>query len=574
MTSLLHSLRERDAFLLPLLAEIWKVNVDLLEPPAMIEALNRAMLDPGRAEAVWEALNERERGALIALITPPSNGKMPEAKFSMVFGAIRQMGADKAAKEKPQRNPATPAEALYYRGLIGIGFEIADTGQRRIVYIPSDLAAVLPLHKTSYDDLPDEDEDDFPIEEAEPLTALEHVDNIRPADTSLVDDMTTLLAYLQLHAPLLERDTFAASDLVALAKVLLNADRARLVFLLSLGVGADLIEVQGGRALPKRTEARRWLGGSRSEQLRKLAETWRETAAYVDLWHVPGLQVETEAGTMNQYHPAGARSAVLDIMKIAVPAQGWWSVDDFIDNLKQDSADFQRPNSDFDSWYIRDADGKYLSGLKDWDAVDGALLDFLINSPLHWLGLVDLAEDAARLTVYGRAFLGLSAYPNPTETGEKIEVGADGSLKVSRKVARIDRFQIARFATWLGIENGGYLYRIDTDSINRAAGQGINTGHIAAFISRATGDAPLPAPLANLLNNWRAGAVASVQLEKVTVLRTTAPEIMKLIMETPALRRFMGAQLGEMAAIVRTDNLNDLRDALGGHGIQADIIGG
>jgi hypothetical protein len=355
--------------------------------------------------------------------------------------------------------------------------------------------------------------------------------------------------------------------------VLLNTDRARLVFLLSLGVGADLIELQGGRALPKRAEARRWLGGSRPEQLRKLAETWRETAAYVDLWHVPGLYVETEAGTMNQYSPAGARGAVLDILKGAVPAQGWWSIDDFIDNIKQDSADFQRPNSDFDSWYIRNQDGEYLSGLKSWDAVDGALLEFLITCPLHWLGLVDLAEGAARLTAYGRAFLGLSAYPNPAETNDKLDIGADGMLRMSRKVARIDRFQIARFATWLGVENGVYLYRIDPDSITRAAGQGINTGHIAAFISRVTGDAPLPSALASLLNNWRAGAVATVQVERVYVLRTTSPEVMKVIMETPALRRFMGAQLGEMAAIVRADNLNDLRDALGGHGIQAEIMG-
>ncbi len=572
MTSLLHSLRERDAFLLPLLAEVWKVNVDMMEPPAMIEVLNRAMLDPARAEIVWDALGERERGALQILITT-GGGKMPEARFTPLFGAIRQMGAAQAAKEKPHINPVTASEALYYRGLIGLGFEIADTGQRRIVYIPSDLTSVLPTHKTSYDNVSDED-DEFPITEAEPLPALDKVDNVRAADTSIVDDMTTLLAYLQLHAPLLERDAFTPADGSALAKVMLQQDRARLVFLLSLGAGADLIEVQGGRALPKRTEARRWLGGSRSEQLRKLAEIWRDTAAYVDLWHVPGLVVERDAGTMNQYNPAGARTAVLEIMKHALPAQGWWSVDDFIDMIRQDSADFQRPNSDFDSWYIRNDDGEYLTGLKSWDAVDGALLDYLITSPLHWLGMVDLGEGAARFTAYGRAFLGLNAYPNPTETGEKIEVGADGSLRVSRKVARIDRFQIARFATWMGVDNGVYLYKIDTDSINRASGQGINTGHIAAFVSRATGDAPIPSALANLLNNWKSGAVATVQIERVLVLRTMSPEIMKLIMETPALRRFMGAQLGEMAAIVRADNMNELRDALGGYGIQAEILGG
>jgi len=574
MTSLLHSLRERDAFLLPLLAEVWKVNVDLMEPPAMIEALNRAMLDPAHAEVIWDALGEKERGALQVLLST-GGGKMPEARFTPLFGTIRQMGAAAAAKEKPHLRPQTPAETLYYRGLIGLGFEMADTGQRRIVYIPSDLARVLPAHKTSYDDLGEEDDDlDFPAEAAEPLHPLEHVENTRAADTSIVDDMTTLLAYLQLHAPLLEREAFSGADVTALSKSLLQSDRARLAFLLQIGVGADLIEVQGGRALPKRAEARRWLGGSRAEQLRKLAETWRDTSAYVDLWHIPGLIVEREAGTMNQYNPAGARGAVLTIMKHALPAQGWWSVDEFIDMIKQDSADYQRPNSDFDSWYIRSEDGEYLSGLASWDAVDGALLDFLITSPLHWLGLLDLAQDAARLTAYGRAFLGLSAYPNPTETSEKIEIAPEGILRVSRKVARIDRFQIARFATWGAVENGVYAYKIDPESISRAAGQGINTGHIAAFISRATGDAPLPSALASLLNNWKAGAVATVQIERVLILRTTSPEIMRQIMETPGLRRFMGAQLGEMAAIVRADDLREFKDALGGHGIQADILGG
>ncbi len=554
-----------------MLAEVWDIALDHMDTPQMIETLHRAMLEPARSEMIWDTLGERERGALQALVS--MGGKMPEAKFNALFGAIRDMGAAVAAKEQPHLNPATPAEALFYRGLIGRAYENASIGTQRIVFVPDDLIRALPLHKTSYDDLPEEDEDTFQ-EAFETLPALDDVTEIQLADTSLVDDLTTLLAYLQLNAPLLEGDLLSPSDGKALLPFLLGAERARLVFMLKLGIGADLIEIQNGRAIPKRAEARRWLGASRAEQVRRLTEVWRETNAYVDLWHVPGLYPEPEAGTMRQYNPAAARGAVFDIMKPTLPDHDWWSVEDFIDLVREDSADFQRPNSDFDSWYIRNDQGEYLTGIQSWDAVEGALLEFLITAPMHWLGLLDLGDDAARLTAYGRAFLGMTPYPTPPDPQDKIEVGADGALRVSRKVARIDRFQIARFATWLPPNDGVFEYRIDTQSIARAAAQGINTGHIAAFISRATGDAPLPTPLASLLNNWRQGAVATVQIERVLVLQTTSPEVMRQIMETPGLRRFMGRQLGDMAAIVRADDLRELRDALGEHGIQADIIGG
>ncbi|MCC6804215.1 MAG: hypothetical protein IT319_15140 [Anaerolineae bacterium] len=193
---------------------------------------------------------------------------------------------------------------------------------------------------------------------------------------------------------------------------------------------------------------------------------------------------------------------------------------------------------------------------------------------MHWLGLIDLAEDAARLTAYGRAFLGLSAWPNPPEPQSKIEVQPDGVIFISRKVARIDRFQVARFTSWGSVAaNNTYAYRLDPPGIERAAQQGINVGHIGAFIARALGEQALPPAVSRLLDNWKSGPTASVAVERLLVLRTTAPETLDLILETPALRRFMGARLGPMAVVVRSEDLRDLRDTLGEHGIQAEIAG-
>lgn len=572
MASILHTLRESDPALLTVLAEVWGVRLDETDDiPRRVDALSRAMLDPERAERVWDSLTDSERAALQVLIS--GKNKMAEAKFGQLFGTIQRLGAAAIQREQPHRNPKNAAEGLYYRGLVGLGFEKADTGPRTIIYIPDDLLKILPLHKTSYDNLDDDaPEVAYPSEEVAALDTVEDVTGVRQADTSLVDDLTTLLAYLQLVGPLLNGDSLDAKDADWLAPFLLTPGYERIAFMIGVAASADLIEIQAGRAFPKRAEARRWLSASRADQVRVLAEAWRDSTAYVDLWHVPGLHPEPEAGTMSQYNPSAARGAVFEIMNHALPAQDWWALDDFILMVREDSADFQRPNGDFDSWYIQNDDGEYLSGLESWDAVEGALLEFYVSAPMHWLGLIDLAEDAARLTAYGRAFLGMSAWPSPQEQPDKIEVQPDGAIFISRKVPRIDRFQVARFASW---EAGSkpYTYRLDAPGIERAAQQGINVGHIGAFITRALGDQPLPPAVARLLENWKTGPTASVSVERVLVLRTSAPETLDFILETPAIRRFMGARLGPMAVIVRGEDLRDLRDALGEHGIQAEIVG-
>ena len=48
---------------------------------------------------------------------------------------------------------------------------------------------------------------------------------------------------------------------------------------------------------------------------------------------------------------------------------------------------------------------------------------------------------------------------------------------------------------------------------------------------------------------------------------------MERIWEAPGLRRYLGARLGEMAVIVRADQWEALRDALGEQGIEVEVSG-
>src|SRR6476660_3795604 len=96
---------DTDAGLLPVLAKVWKVNITGLERSVAIASLRDTMLDPARAQGIWSALADDQRGAVQMLLG--TGGKMPAAKFGRLFGEIRQMGAAQIEREKPLEKPVS-----------------------------------------------------------------------------------------------------------------------------------------------------------------------------------------------------------------------------------------------------------------------------------------------------------------------------------------------------------------------------------------------------------------------------------------------------------------------------------
>lgn len=572
-------LNESDDALRAVIARVWRSNITNQKPAQAIKILEKAMQDAAQAEEVWAGLADDQRMALQTLLTSSGGGgKMPSSMFERLYGKVRKMGAGQIEREKPLEKPSSIAEALYYRGLIGMMFEQnAQKGTISVTYVPADLAAVLPTHKTAYDNLAADDAD-LPGESAAgdfQLEPVEDVSDIRTADTSIVDDMTTLLAHLRIYSATLDGDAFTEEDTEAILPHLLVQDELRLDFMLGLAVSAELAAVQEGKVYTRR-EIATWLALPRSAQLGRLVESWRTSTVYREMWHVPGLFPETDAGDLAAHNPAVGRVGVLKMLGDIAPLQDWWSVGDFIDTVKELDPDFQRPVGDYDSWYIRNEDDEYLRGYESWDAIEGALLEFVITGPMHWLGLVDVGDDAARLTAYGRAMVGGTSWPSPADPEDKISLQPDGLLLISRKISRADRFQAARFTTWAGVpttRDEPYRYKLDVDGIKRAGEQGITTAQISSFIKRILGDAPMPQTVAKLLETWQSGPSSAVTVERLLVLRTTSPETMDFINDTPALRRYLGARLGPMAAVVRADQWEALKAALGERGIDVEMLG-
>jgi len=551
--------------LLHVLAEVWNVAIKPLTSDEIPPAIEAAMLQASAVEMRWDALDDASRAALQMIVS--SDNKMSKGMFERVHGKIRKMGRGAIAKEQPHLRPQSVSEGLFYQGFIAEAFDKHD-GFEPIIYIPEELVPLLPLHQTSYDDVEDEPLE-LPFQQISPLDD-DDVDGKQPADTSIVDDMTTLLAYLRIQPAPIVNNTLCAEDQVRLLPYLIKQDANRLAFLLAIGVGADLISTQDGRVYPKRSGIPGWLGATRARQLHLLVDAWNHSSIYQDLWHVPGLQ--PEGGWA--YDAVASRSAFIHLLQDLVPMQNWWSVDDFIDMVKKNDPDFQRPGGDYDSWYIRNERGEYLKGFESWDAVDGALLEFYFDGPMHWLGLIDLAEGATavRLNAYGRAFINGDRFPQPADPEERIQFHEDGVFSASRKVSRMDRFQLARFTTW-GDPGTPYQYILNADGIQAAAEQGITTQHIAAFINRQLDGDPMPDSISRLLDNWQIGTAVNVSIETLIVLRTAAAETMDRIYNEPAFRRYLGARLGQTACIIRADDGGAaLQAALEEHGIPVEVI--
>jgi hypothetical protein len=152
---------------------------------------------------------------------------------------------------------------------------------------------------------------------------------------------------------------------------------------------AQLLDAQGN---PAPEPVRAFLEMPRANALVTLARAWLHNPLINELRLLPGKVFEGD------WHNDAlrARQAILDFVS-TIPRNTWWSLSAFLTDVRARHADFQRPAGDYDSWFIRDeVSGEFLRGYSHWEAVDGALIRYVICGPMYWLGLVDLATPPLR----------------------------------------------------------------------------------------------------------------------------------------------------------------------------------
>jgi hypothetical protein len=334
-----------------------------------------------------------------------------------------------------------------------------------------------------------------------------------------------------------------------------EGETGRLALLLHLARRLRLVGLSGKQLRLHRPPTREWLQADPSHQMLTLQKAWRDDSDWNDLWHVPSLRPE-RTGWRND--PLATRACFLEHVARCPPGD-WIDLESFIAAIKRSDPDFQRPPDAYNSWYIRDAaSGEYLMGYEHWDRVEGALINYLIDGPLHWLGVTALGFEgreevpiAFRLTPAGAFFLGLSDQAPKAPELPPVAVDADLTVRALAGGNLYDRFQLARIAEWQA-SGEVFVYRITRASLSRALSQGIRVDQVVAFLRRVTNDR-LPPKAIETLRRW-AGRYGEVRLTRTVVLETKTAAIMRDLRTHPAIGPLLGEPLSPTRALVPERN--------------------
>jgi hypothetical protein len=515
MPNLAASLYDRDLGFLKIIAEHWGLDLPAPDARTALPELVRGVCDPERVSEVVEVLPEPAREALARL--QDSRGRMPWTDFTRTAGAIREVGPARRDRERPDLQPSSAAEILWYRGLLGRGFFDTPRGPREFAFIPDDLFDLLsPAHTAGQTALLGGAAS--PAMSACPL----------PANDVVLNQATTLLAALRMKI-----EPPPGSIPTPALTALLNA--------------VGVLDAQSG---PKPEAARDFLEAPRSEALAILTRAWRASSTFNELRLLPGLRCEGEWSN-DALH---ARSVILDALA-GVPSDEWWDLAGFVRAIHERMPDFQRPAGNYDSWFIRqEASGEYLRGFEHWDEVDGALVRFILSGPLHWLGILDLAtrEPGGEPTAFRRSKWAEDLLAGEAPAGVPIDnatlqIQRDGRLLLPAHFPRAVRYQIARYAAWEEPDKSGYHYRLTPASLERAREQGLRAGALIGLLRKYASAPPQPT-LVQALERWDANGTQA-RLEPLLVLRVSSPEIMTELRKSRA-GRFLGDPLGTAAVIV------------------------
>ena len=556
MYKLLASLLEHHLIVLRMIGEWWELDLVGQDKEASAKQLTQRLQEIDLVEEI-QYIEPEETAAMRALIE--AGGKIPVATFSRDYGEVRQMGPGKLEREEPWYAPVSPAEALWYRGFLYRAFDETADGLIEYYFIPEELLAQFGVTMSSGEDVAEPIESSAPTPTAPPPPPPKlDPETFVAARDDAVDDVTTILAHAQ-------RSPLQAGGLAQLQPYLIDNDPKRLSLLLTLTHEMGLLRQTEDGFRPNRT-ASDWLKQTRPEQLRQLATAW-SSSNFNELRHVPALQCE---GSGWQNDPILARSALLAAF---THEPNWVVFDQIIAEIKQANPDFQRPDGDYDNWYIRDrATGEYLNGFEQWPNIEGRLLRYLIETPMQWLGLVDCAEHTFRLTPFALAWLAEKPF-QAHESDLPIIVQPNGTIIVPQQTNRLQRFQVTRIAQPLPLVAGRpFMFRLTTQSLATAKETGIEPQRVLAFLQKVTAPQPLPASIRRAIERWSERGTEGT-LEQVVVLRVNDAKVLETLRKNERTQGFIGETLGDLAVVVRNGKWEELRQTTAQLGLMLDDSG-
>ncbi|MGC9521648.1 MAG: hypothetical protein ACP5HG_07165 [Anaerolineae bacterium] len=549
LRTLLQTLLDSDPARLRVIARQWNITLKATRKADMAHELADTLASGEVINDRLDQLTPDQRAALDDLLR--RGGAIPWAIFTREWGEVRTLGAGRVEREELWHEPVSPAEALWYMGLVQRAFDGRADHSVEMAFIPEELRLYMPTPS--------------PVERAVPPEAPPPPQQM-PGRESLADDLVT--AWAMRYLP---------EDLRQPLRTQLHPpaeERLSLVERLSLEQG--WLREHDDDLKPAASAILEWLQADSWDQWSTLSEAWMISEGWNDLAHVPGLGPDPTQGW--RYAPQATRRAFLDVLAACQP-DTWYNLDAFVAYVKTHATDFLRPDGDYETWAPRDAEtDKPLRGFEVWEAVEGRLIVYLITAPLSWLGLVDLGAPhgdatptAFRLSTAGAALVG-SASPPTLEEPASVTVHPTGVCSVPAR-RRYERFQLSRIADPLPSADASvdaYRYRLTTSSLGRARQQRIPLERIITFLKEAAGVSELPAGLERAVQQAYQKQLGAA-LKRRWLLRVSDPQILQI----PAILDLIDERLAPDLVSIRDDVERErLDEVLADSGILTEVEDG
>jgi len=362
-----------------------------------------------------------------------------------------------------------------------------------------------------------------------------------------------------------------------------ETDTARLSLLGRLLIALNLAEAHGGRLVAA--------GGALG-----IPEFWRlpqamQLDACVEAWpRLPGLaELDTAGASYDPLYSQG-REALLRALK-AQAAGRWVEVEDLLDHIKGDNADFlfaeySRIQKARGTWYYSYSNSQYAGSprvlLQTLDRHEAAFIRACLTGFLFEVGVVELGYDGERLTAVRLSHDGRASQASPAEQGEEASPppspGAPAPSASDGDTGRVvvqPSFQILAlgpvslavlaqldlFADRQRAGQGAFEYQLSRESVYRAQQLGMGAAEISRFLTEASG-VELPQNVRRSLEEWGAHHERIVFRSGVGLLQTATPELLHELMAQPETAPYLARTVAPHAALVATGALDPLVEGL------------
>lgn len=540
MPTILETIREYDEDILNMIAEVWGIDLELDIKKKTAEQIATLISRDSIMEEMFHSLSDKSLRGLKALAA--EKGKIPWDQFTREFGELREMGAVRRERERPDRTPVYTTEALFYKALIGRAFFDTGQGLREFAFIPDEFYQFLQPGQS--ESVPDS---------IKPVPA-HIVEKSLLTNDHVIDHACTVLAGLRISLSVGELEPFTPGIPSS--------------FLINLLKEAKILTSPSVLSSDK---VKQFLEADRGIALGQLARAWKANQEIDELDLIESLEFEGQ----RKHKPQASRTLLLDLI-LNLPDESWFGIQEFCNWVHHSHPDILRSGGEYDAWFIKNsATGEYIKGFENWQRMEGEYLRIMILKPLLWLGFVDLGKTQGDTlpTVFRKSkwFINLMAGQEleyPAIQKKDFELEKSGKIIIDRFFPRDIRYQIARCCEWEGVRGHKFSYHLSPHAFHRMEHQGLKVSQLVTLIHRYARK-PVPQNILLALESWEKHG-QEADIENILVLKVKTAPILDRLMTSPAKKYILSRQ-NHTTAEITANSAPYIKAALLGMGVLAEI---